>query len=157
MAVKVLWILWKEWVKHRKIAQLRFKVLVLYLWLLIVNIQTIFAYKCSNLTPNSTIITSEQCKFSGYTTTRTYGVATSQTSNNLYYLHLIDPPTGAVVRKVDSSGTQIWMASFQLDPQRKSLIVDLNEQSVYLAIYSLTLAVLNLNTNSGGVNSQQSL
>ena len=58
---------------------------------------------------------------------------------------------------MDSSGTQIWITSFALTSDGKSLSVDAAEQSVYLASQTTPQVVLRLSATDGSVVSQHQL
>ena len=74
-----------------------------------------------------------------------------------YILSVYSPYINAVVRKVDASGSQSWIASFAFDSIRKSLSVDVAEQSVYLAQYYDPMIVLKLSAENGSIVSQHQL
>ena len=84
-------------------------------------------------------------------------MAVGPVSNSLYYVYYLSSPTSSVVRKVDASGSQIWMASFAFYQILKSLSVDAAEQSVYLASKESPLAVLKLAASDGSIVSQHQL
>ena len=155
-----------------QISKIRFKRLVLQftppriclqtlmigLWMLVANICSVQTSTCPPSVPISAATTTEQCSFTEYTNTRTFGVAGGPISNSLYYLYWIYiPNNAAVIRKVDSSGSQTWMTSFGFWPIAKSLSVDVAEQSVYLASETNPLVVLILAANDGSIVSQHQL
>ena len=133
-------------------------VLMMSLCVLAVNICSVQTATCSSSVPPLTTTTTEQCSFTGYTLTKTYGVAEGQVSKSLYYLYwLSTPSSSAVVRKVDASGSQTWMASFAFQPIIKCLSVDATEQSVYLSRFANPLVVLKLAASDGSIISQHQL
>ena len=58
---------------------------------------------------------------------------------------------------MDSSNYLTWQASFAFYPIVKSLSVDSTEQNVYLARYTIPLAVIRLSASDGLITSQQIL
>ena len=146
----------------RQILQLKspgqcFQTLIVGLFMLAWSICSVQTATCPSSVPSSSATTTEQCNFSGYTTTQTYGIAVGPVSSSLYYLYFISTPASAVVRKVDATGSQAWMASFIFDLISKSLSVDATEQNVYLASYPDPLVVLKLATSSGSILAQHQL
>ena len=121
------------------------KALIVGLCVLALSICSVQTATCPSSVPPSAATITEQCSFSGYTYTYTYGIAGGPVSNSLYYLYLISTPSfyNAAVRKVDASGSQTWMASFAFQPIMKSLSVDAAEQSVYLASKTTPLVCSN--------------
>ena len=74
------------------------------------------------------------------------------------YSSVATPPSySTAVRKVDASGSQIWMASLSIRPTVKSLSVDASEQNVYYASLTTSLIVLKLATSDGSIISQHQL
>ena len=61
-----------------------------------------------------------------------------------------------VVRKEDTSGSQLWMASFAFRPVIKSLSIDALEQTVYFAQRIAPVVVMRLSSSTGAVVSQES-
>ena len=128
--------------------------IVFAFWILVASIQRTQSATCPNSVPSSAAITTEQSSISS--TTITYGVAGGLVSNSLYYMYYL-PSTSAIVRKVDVSDQQTWIASFTFEPNSKSLSVDAGEKTVYLTSWTSPLIVLWLSTSNGAITSQQSL
>ena len=120
--------------------------------MLALSIYSVQTAACPPSVPSSAATITEQCSFSGKSSTKTYGAIRGSVSNSLYYLYWIS--ADAAVRKVDASGSQTWIASFTFYPITKSLSVDAAEQSVYLASWTNTLMVLKLAASDGLIISQ---
>ena len=131
--------------------------LMMGLWVLATSISSVQTATCPPSVPSSAATTTEQCSFTGFTTTWTQGVTVGPMSNSFYYLYLIASPANTAVRKVDASGSQTWMASFAFLPIEKSLSVDAAEQSVYLASLTNPLSVVKLAASDGSIVSQHQL
>ena len=133
-----------------------FQTLMVGLCVLARSICSVQAAICPPSVSSSVATTTEQYNFSGRT--NTLEVAGNSVSNNLYYMYSIFLESErAAVRKVDASGSQIWLASFLFEPIKKSLSVDAAEQSVYLASMTNHLTVLKLSASDGSIISQQKL
>ena len=140
----------KRQVLQLKPLRLCLKTLIVGLWVLALSICSVQTATCPSSVLYSAATTTEQCNFTGYTTTETFGIVGGPVSNSLYYLYRLNLPSySAAIRRVDASGSQTWMASFVFDPIVKSLSVDAAEQSVYLATSTATLGVLKLSTRDG--------
>ena len=87
----------------------------------------------------------------------TYGIVPGMISNGLYYLYRIASNEAAVVRKMDSSNSEVWVSALPFTPITKSLSVDINEQSVLYALNDNPTTVVRLNAVSGALISAQSL
>ena len=134
------------------------KTLKVGLCMLVASIYSVLTATCPPSVPLSATITSEQCTFSGFSSFETYGVAGGPVSNSLYYLYRLYTPTlNAAVRKVDTSGSQTWLASFAFYSSLKSLSVDAAEQSVYLASFTNPIMVVRLAASDGSIVSQHQL
>ena len=131
--------------------------LMVILCVLAASICSVQAAICPPSVPSSSATTMEQCSFSGYSITYTYGIAVGSVSNSLYYLYKLASPVIAAVRKINASGSQTWMASFAFNINIKCLSVDAAEQSVYLSSYTNPLEVLKLATSDGSIVSQHKL
>ena len=145
----------------RKVLQLKpprlcFQTLMVCLWVFVASICSVKTATCPSSIPSSAAMTTEQCSFAGYNI-QTSGIAVGPVSNSLYYLYFLYTPNNAVVRKVDVSGSQTWMASFGFYPILKSLSVDAAEQSLYLASKENPLVVLKLTASGGSIVSQNLL
>ena len=70
---------------------------------------------------------------------------------------ILNSPSYAAVRKEDTSGSQIWLASFEISPCIKSLAVDSTESKVYLAALANPVVVLTLSGENGAIINQISL
>ena len=75
----------------------------------------------------------------------------------LIFSFVSNSPYYASVRKEDTSGSQIWLASFAISPSLKSLAVDSTESKVYLAGWINPIVVLTLSGKNGTIISQLSL
>ena len=158
MADKIPKIKFKRQILQLKSPRQCFQTLIVGLFMLAWSICSAQSATCPSSVPISAATITEQCNFSGYTTTQTSGIAVGPVSNSLYYLYSIYTPIStAAVRKVDSSGSQTWMASFALEPIAKSLSVDATEQSVYIASFTNELVVLKLATSDGSIVTQHQL
>ena len=147
----------KRLVSQLKLPRLCLQTLMVGLCMVALSICSVQTAICSASVSTSAATTTEQSSFSGYTT-EMFGVAVGQMCNSLYYLYrLTSGSYNAAVRKVDESGSQIWMASFAFDPDVKSLSVDASERSVYLAVHINPLVVLKLSGSTGSITSQHQL
>ena len=148
---------------NRLILQLKppclcFQSLIVGLFMLAWSICSVQTATCPPSVPFSAATTTEQCNFTGYTNTYTFGVTGGPVSNSLYYLYaLVSSSNSAAVRRVDASGSQTWMASLAFYPILKSLSVDAQEQSVYLASNTSPLMVLKLTARDGFIVNQHEL
>ena len=134
--------------------------LILGLCALVASIYSVHTASCPPSVTSPASTTTERYSFAGFNYTYTYGIAGGSFSNSFYYLYkifLISDTYAAVVRKEDSSGSQVWQASFSFIPVVKSLSVDAAEQSVYFASNTATLVVLKLNSSGGTIASQHLL
>ena len=132
--------------------------LMVGLFMLALSIYCVQTATCPSSVPFSATTIIEECSYSGFTTTRSYGVAVGPVSSSLYYLVRITTPSdSAAVRKVDASGSQTWMASFAFYPILKSLSVDAAEQSVYLASLVNPIVVIKLAASDGTIATQHEL
>ena len=61
------------------------------------------------------------------------------------------------IRKVDSSGNQVWLASLAFELVEKSLSIDSSEQNVYIARNADPLLVFKLLASNGAILSQHEL
>ena len=148
----------KTQVLQLKAPHLCIKTLMVGLCVLALSICSVLTSTCPASVPSSAIRNSEQCSFSGYGFTQTFRVAAGSVSNSLYYSYQLNTPSAsAAVRKVDASGSQIWMASLSFDPLVKSLSVDAAEQSVYIGSRTNPLTVIRFATSNGSVASQHQL
>ena len=148
----------KRQVLQSKPPRLYLQTLMVGLLVLALSICSIQTATCPPSVPSSTATTTEQCSFSGYTNTYTDGMAVGPVSNSLYYLYGLSPsPNAAIVRKVDASGLQTWMASIGFWPINKSLSVDAAEQNLYLASSTNPLVVLKLAASGGSIVTQHQL
>ena len=133
------------------------KVLMLCFCVLTASIPLAEWSTCPSTVPSSAAIITNQFSFSGYATTWAFGIATSQVSNNIYYMYRLLSAGNTVVRKIDSSDSQIWLTSFALDPTVKWLSVDSSEQNVYIASNTNPITVMRLSASDGTIVSQQTL
>ena len=148
----------KSQVLQMKCPRIIYKTLTVGLWVLYASICSVLTATCPPSVPFYAFTTSEQCSFSGFTSIQTYGVAGGPVSSSLYYLYrLATSSIKAAVRKVDTSGSQTWIASFAFYSTAKSLSVDSAEQCVYLAIVTNPIMVLRLATSNGAIVTQHEL
>ena len=148
----------KRQVFQLKPPRLCFQTLMVCLWMLAASISSVQTATCPSSIPTSAATITEQCSFTGYITTKIYGIAVGPVSNSLYYLYRLSfPSDNAVVRKVDASDSQTWMASFGFYPTSKSLSVDAAEQGVYLSSFANPLVVFKLLASDGSIVSQHQL
>ena len=141
-----------------KTSHLCFRICIVGLLMLSLSISLVQTAICPSSVLFSSAIITDQCSFTGFSIAVTNGVVGGPVSNSLYYLHQLTSSSDyAVVRKVDVSGSQTWIASFAFWPIQKSLSVDAAEQSVYLASWVNPLVVLILSSSDGSVVSQHQL
>ena len=126
------------------------------MWVLISRIEIIKSSACSNSVPSSVVTITEQYWFNNKNTI-IYGVTSGEVSNFLYFMHGVYSLSYTVVRKVDPSGTQSWLASFNFLPTIKSLSLDASEQTVYFARNSNPIEIIRLYSSNGKFLSQHSL
>ena len=136
-----------------------FKTLAMGLCMLAAIICSVLAATCPALVPSSAATITEQSSFLTYTNPEAFGVVGSPVSNSLYYLYKIYfiSSNAAIIRKVDASGSQTWITSFEFNSIWKSLSVDAAEQSVYLVSLINPLFVLRLAASDGSIVSQHQL
>ena len=131
------------------------KIWKMTLWAVILLIVCLIATSqwsiCSSSTSTSNAITSEQCSFSEYTSTKTYNVASGTVSSSLYYLFVISTPYNWAIRKANPNGSSTWIAALSLNPIVKSLSVDTLELYVYVASYFNPLNVVRLGAETGAI------
>ena len=156
MADQISKIKYKRQVLQLKPHGLCLQTLMVCLWVLAASISSVQTATCPSSVPLSAATTTEQCSFTGYTSTKIYGIAVGPASNSLYYLYALSS-SSAAVRKVDASGSQTWVASFAFFPILKGLSVDAAEQGLYFASATNPLVVLKLLTSSGSIISQHQL
>ena len=158
MAVQIPKTKSKAQVLQLKHPRLCLKTLTVGLCVLVASICSVLAATCPSSVPSSTTITSEQCIYSEYNSAERCGIAGGPVSSSLYFLfRLYTTSFSATIRKVDTSGSQTWMASFAFNPVLKSLSVDAAEQSVYLVMISNPIIVLKLAASDGSIVTQHQL
>ena len=114
-------------------------------------------FTCSASSSNSYLITSDQCSFTGFTTTKTWSVISSPVSNSLYYsysLYLSSYVTA--IRKINQDGSLAWMAALSFNPIMKSLAVDALELYAYVSYLNYPLIVVRLEASTGSIVDSQS-
>ena len=146
----------KQSVFQSKTSHLCFRIFIIGLLILSLSISLVQTATCSNSVPSSAATTTEKYSLNGYSFTYTVGIVGCPASNSLYYLYRLSS-SNVAVRKVDTNGSQSWMASFAFYPIQKSLSVDAAEQSVYLASRTDPLVVLKLLAGDGSIVSQHQL
>ena len=119
--------------------------------MLIYLIPLCFWSKWPASTSISNTIASEQCSFSGYSSTITYNAVSGPVSNNMYYLHYISPPNNWAIRKSSLDGSTLWLAAFSFIPAIKSLAVDASERYAYIGSWTNPLDVIRLSTDTGSI------
>ena len=90
--------------------------------------------------------------YSGVTTyARSYGMAVGPVSGSIYSSHFVAMPgTYNIIRKVDSSDSQTWIAAFGYMPALKSIFqMDANEQNLYFTLYNTAMYAVRLSTSTG--------
>ena len=130
---------------------------IIGLWVLSASISLVYTAKCSSSVPSSVTTTSDQCSFSAGSAFFTFGVVGGPLSNSLYYSYRIYINDYAVIRKVNASGSQIWMVTYGFFPSSKSLSVDAAEQCVYIWRSTPTMTVIRLSASNGSISSQHQL
>ena len=130
--------------------------LLVGLCVLALSIYSVQTATCPASVPVSAATTKEQCTFTEFSSTESDGIVVGPVSNSLYYLYFV-APLGTVVRKVNVSGSQTWVASFAFSPITKSLTVDATEQSVYFASFENPVVVIKLAASTGAIVSQHIL
>ena len=157
MDKRIPWIQSKRHMKRTKNSRLCFKMFIISICIFAASFPLIRAITCPSSVSNSSATIVEQCSFQAYDSASIEWVASGLVSNSLFYLYKLSAASNdAAVRKVDSSGVQKWMASFQQWPSMKSLSVDASEQQVYLSTYSLQIIILILSASNGGIVAQHS-
>ena len=156
MARQISWINTKQQVFQFQISPLLFQTLIFTLFIMTASIPSVQSSKCPSSVPASAAMTIEKYSFSSYSTSP-FGTIQGPVSDNLYFLYKLSSYGTSAVRKVDASGFQFWVASFEFESSAKSLSVDAVEQSVYFSSFTSPLVVLRLSTTNGSVLSQHSL
>ena len=128
-------------------------ILIMLIWCSSVCI----AMQWSPSVSSSLIITTDRYSFSSFSQISIRGVATGIVSKSIYYLNFVYNPSVVVFRKVGMSGSQVWMASYSIDPVLKSLSVDAQEQNIYAASSSAPFLILRLYANDGTIVSTHML
>ena len=119
MANQISQIKSKQYVIPQKTLSIYFKFFIIGFYAFIANISLNRASTCQSSVPSYAAITTEQNNFTGYATS-TEAVVGGPLSNSLYYLYFLAGRTA--VRKVNTSGSQIWLASFTFKPNLKKFI-----------------------------------
>ena len=57
------------------------------------------------------------------------------------YALYTSPTSNVAIRKINTDGSQAWMASFAVHPLPKSMSIDFSEQNVYFACMSSLITV----------------
>ena len=109
------------------------------------------ASTCPSSIPKTTATTIEQY-IVNESPTKTLKVISSTISDSLYIFDTI--PSYSVVRKINSSGTQLWGEAFEISILTKSLAIDLKESNVYFASYNNPVTVFRLNSTNGAILNQ---
>ena len=130
MARQISWIRSEQQVFQFQISQFLFRTLIFSLFIMTASIPSVRPSICPSSVPASAAMTIEKYTFSSYSTSP-FGTIQGPLSNSLYFLYKLSSSIKAAVRKVDASGSQIWVACFGFEPSAKSLSVDAAEQSVY--------------------------
>ena len=110
---------------------------------------------CPSFTSNSYTITSEECSFTGSSTTSAYKVVFGPVSHSLYYLYYLGTPNSWAIRKINQDGSLAWMAALSFNPIIKSLIFDSSEQYVYVASFTNPVDVVRLSSSTGSIIDQR--
>ena len=144
----------------RLIIPIRFAITVSFRWriwtasllALIMCLSVCFASTCPSSISNSTAITREQFTVSEYIPSA-LGIVVSSVSNSFYILNWLHAPGNhtAIVRKLDASGSQIWITAFGDFYYQGRLSVDPTEQYVYLATYDNYLLITRYSASNGAI------
>ena len=150
MAEQVLWIQSELSLIHLKKFRLSWKSFFISIWMLASSIWLIQGSICPNSVSSSLATTTDQYSFSGYREIQTVGVAVGVVSRSLYYMYKL---TLAVIQYCDCKGkwirlSCIWMSSFALRPNLKSLSVDSAETNLYFTSFMNPLLVMSLSAIS---------
>ena len=158
MVEPVLWIQSKLSLIHLKKFRMSLKSFFVGIWVLASSVLLIQCSICPSSVSSSLATTTDQYSFSGYTTTQTKGVAVGAVSKNLYYLHMLTSTSDntAIIRE-NESGSNVWMSSFALKPNMKSLSVDSTEKYLYFTGFMYPLLVMRLSAADGTIVSQHQL
>ena len=113
-----------------------------------------YASSCIGSTLNSTEVSIEKYSFTNYSNSYVYGVTQGKVSNGLYYLFRAYNSDTAIIRKVNTNMTQLWLTSYLFTSYANSISVDLTEANVYIGIAS---NVMRLNASTGALVSINSL
>ena len=114
---------------------------------------------CPASNSNLNAINSFEDIFSGFSTSQTVNAAYGLVSNSLYYIYWIQSPSYSysTIRKAGQNNSSIWTTALPFYPILSSLIVDTNEQHLYIGAYKTQLNVIRLTTGTGGITDVQSL
>ena len=157
MADQILKTKSKTQVLKFKPPRLCLKTFMIGLCVLVTSICPVLTATCPSSVPSLAATTTDECNFTGFATTYTFGHTIGPVSNSIYSFLLLSSPDKATVRKEDASGSQTWLASFTFRQVRKSLSIDVAEQSVYFSSLTSILVVLRLAASNGSIVSQHQL
>ena len=109
--------------------------------------------KCPDSNSSSNTITSVYDGFTGSALVKTYGIATGSVSSSTYYMYYISFTHYFkwAIRKINFDGSLAWMAAVGYELKPKSLVVDLNEQYVYIAVFDSGLSVVKFDWSTGNI------
>ena len=114
---------------------------------------------CPSSSPISNLITTEQCNFTGFSSTSVYSVLTGIISNSLYYMYgLSGSISGWTIRRINPDGSLNWMINISsFTPIMTGFSVDDNELYAYVANLANPLDVARLSAVTGGIIDVQRL
>ena len=114
---------------------------------------------CPASSSNLNEINSFEDIFSGFSTSQTVNVAYGLVSNSLFYVYWIQSTSHSysAIRKAGQNNLSTWTTALSFYPILSSLIVDTNEQYLYVGAYKTQLDVIRLTTGTGGIYDVQSL
>ena len=69
----------------------------------------------------------------------------------MFSIQFITSPANWALKRVDSDGSQRWIAAISFDPIMKSLSIDQNEQYIYLGGSTSPLDVIRFSTDTGSI------
>ena len=150
-------ILWKWWAISTHSLKDERREMAAILLVLLLCLSVFSSASCPSSASSLTAITTLTYTFNSLETFA-YKSVSGPVSKNMYYLDKYsDSSEYGVVRRIDSSGSQIWMKAIRLTPDMRSLAVDSTEQNIYFCENSNPLKVIILSASDGSINSRKQL
>ena len=118
----------------------------------------VYGSTCSVSVPATYAVSSQEFSFSGVTNTYSKDVEVGPTSKDAYFnIEIASGTTQCVIRRVTSADSLVWMAAFNLIWKTRGLVIDSNEQYLYVAIYGGSVSILKLYASTGNAVDYQTL